>query len=603
VHHTAKKHHAAKKQHTKGRAGKKSVARRGSRTARRVSRTSAAYTVAPVAATIGALTASRKRQLSLLVGLLVVLAVILLALYFTCNLPGKPASCSVTASASAGAGSSTAASGTNAASAGAGSSTAASGTNAGAIIGGVLGLLFVIFIVGLVMGWWKRLFGSRDTERTLEEDELVAELNSKISVKDAPKFYELAFGLYMAASADKNLSTEEKNKIYKQLLDISRSGGAAEFKTFDSLAEIVSPGVIMEAKAAAESAEITGEKGIENLRPDELDKKLAKVKGEDAYKNRVRELVKKAIDGIKAVRDARGKPLSTVEQEILDRAEQDNLSTRQKKIITWEGLASMPKAIASLRTASKNGTIFERQANYIFRGPPGLGKTAAIDAMINADDNLIVLRADPSILGSNRGESAKELMFRYAVLKRLKFVADNETDPKSRKRAVLFVDEADMVLRDPEFRNQLQIMMNDPDVSVVLATNYYNLIAEPIKDRASDVVFKSTGIAGRKDVIKAEMGKLRFKSSEDVPARLASMLDDKDISDLARFKISSRQITAAFESAFVKAKDRALEAAKKAKTNASAVLVTKDDIMNEIKERYYKRSRVDRLKDVFSLDR
>jgi DNA polymerase III delta prime subunit len=500
-------------------------------------------------------------------------AVVILVLYFTCRLPFAPDSCTATT-----------------ATATASTSTEPAADNVAVIVSMIVAIVLVALLL-IIAAYWNTIraffFGGGNEPSSLEEDELLAELNSKASVKDAPEFYSLAFKVYQSTANDLDLTREEKIAIYVSLLQKSRSGQVGDFNDLASFKELGVPdGVLLEARARAEVERITGLKDIDSDE-DLLQNELGGV--DEAIKERVGALVRKVVEDVRAVKASNEEELSEEAQKVLDIALSENREKRLKRLSTWEGLASLPKELLErFKPLSQERTLFADQTNLAFDGPPGLGKTASIDAMLNQDPDLIVLRVDPSVLGENRGGSAKELKDRYEVLKKLK---------SQGKRAVLFIDEADAPLRDSEFASTLQIMMNDPDISVVIATNFYDTLPDAIQSRTERIVFKSTGRKGRMDVVRAELGRLRFKSTSAFKVNFERNLSEAEVEALARYKMEPRKIASAFDKAFIAAKRKAQEEARKSRVNLTEVTVRYTDVLREVQARYAQKSRSERAVD------
>lgn len=105
------------------------------------------------------------------------------------------------------------------------------------------------------------------------------------------------------------------------------------------------------------------------------------------------------------------------------------------------------------------------------------------------------------------------------------------------KDSVIFLDEGDGMVKDPEFRLVFQSAMNDKDLGFILTTNNYEGLDNAVKSRGKVVEFKNPDKKTRKNIIRDEIGKSK---------NFLENLEDKTLDRLAKIEASGRDIQKAF---------------------------------------------------------
>lgn len=455
-----------------------------------------------------------------------------------------------------------------------------------AIAGIIAAATLVVFIV---VYFGRRLVGGQDDEISSSEQELRAELKFKGAAKDAPKFYGLALEILNATSVDKTLSRDQKNEIYAELLRVSKSGNVSKYTEISAFKGLKVPDiVIQEAEASVKADEIlakvsSGEKELDaDALQKELETELKDVKPE--YAASVKRKFDSFVNGLREAEARKNEPLSEEEEVLLKKNRGDDSNARRSGI-SWGTLFGLPDTMTRYVNASKSGDLFKRPVRLVFEGPPGVGKSAAISAMLAADPDLTVIRLTPSDLGALRGQGAQKLDDVYRLMKKLKYQG---------KKCVLFLDEVDSMVSDPEFRNKLQIMTNDKDISLVMATNYYDRLPAPIQSRAKKITFRLPTKTERAQILKSKIADELKKGNGVLSEDLI-----KNIDILATYKQESRKLDAAVEEAFKAATERAEDAAKESGKEMGQVVLTFEDVKEQLDANEGKKSRVQRGIDYF----
>ena len=400
----------------------------------------------------------------------------------------------------------------------------------------------------------QRFSGGKDDNENDRLDETLDSIISLAAAKTTSEAdavpYEFVRDL-VSAVKDSDLTPEDKNEVYKKLLQwtsgakpelekIEKRNGDFPLKLGDKWkndlslddevlqkAKVLYEGrrikrLLLEKAAADKTNDPNLIQEMERIVRDEVGK-LNQVFVTDDLK-KIESQVEAVIDETKALRQPI--TLDPAELEMQKKNEQEDMLDRASASREEVKLYGVPEKIKAYIDQPKRSL---KQFRMIFKGPPGVGKSETVKQLLKGRPDLRVIRLDGANLGRLRGDAAR-------AMKQAQRVA--MFNKQQGKDSVIFLDEGDGMVKDPEFRLVFQSAMNDKDLGFILTTNNYEGLDNAVKSRGKAVEFKNPDKKTRKNIIRDEIGKRLEKFGEAV--------EEKTLDKLAKIEASGRDIQKAF---------------------------------------------------------
>ncbi len=398
----------------------------------------------------------------------------------------------------------------------------------------------------------QRFSGGKDDNENdrLDEtlDSIISLAAAKTSEADAVP-YEFVRDL-VSAVKDSDLTPEEKNEVYKKLLQwtsgtkpelekMEKRNGDFPSKLNDKWKNDLSldDKVLQKAKVLYEGRRIKRlllEKAAADKTNDpNLIQEMEKIVRDEVVKlnqvfvpddlQKIESQVEAVIDETKALRQPI--TLDPAEIEMQKKNEQEDMLDRASASREEVKLYGVPEKIKAYIDQPSRSL---KQFRMIFKGPPGVGKSETVKQLLKGRPDLRVIRLDGANLGRLRGDAAR-------AMKQAQRVA--MFNKQQGKDSVIFLDEGDGMVKDPEFRLVFQSAMNDKDLGFILTTNNYEGLDNAVKSRGKVVEFKNPDKKTRKNIIRDEIGKSK---------NFLENLEDKTLDRLAKIEASGRDIQKAF---------------------------------------------------------
>ena len=415
------------------------------------------------------------------------------------------------------------------------------------IIAGIFATVGVALF--LAFTYLRGFFGGGPGKNSEVEEELLAELAIKSTSKKAPLFYELASEIANAVHYDKALTREQRDDVYKSLLKASKTGDPSAYKSVQDFAKLNVPqSSITTANVTIVAGKITDTLWDDKISDEQMNEKKAKalVSVPDDIRAAVEKQIDRAIQSKKDL-SSKAKIELTDAQKVLAAAQETEDAADKQTSTGFKGLFGIPKTIRDLRDEKELTGV-----RIVAEGGPGLGKTESLKALMKERPDLHVIRLTAKDLGELRGQGAKKLSDAVKIC---------EWYQQEGEEAILFLDEGDTILRDPELRTEAQTLLNNKKLNLFVTTNFYDNLPAPIKSRTRKVSFTMPSRAQRSDIIKFGLA----------AATKGEVIIEEGINfgKLAKRRLGGRDIYMALSEARREAENIARE------TNADAVVTQK----------------------------
>lgn len=259
--------------------------------------------------------------------------------------------------------------------------------------------------------------------------------------------------------------------------------------------------------------------------------------------------------------------LNQAEQELYNRKLTNSDKFKKSKISPVDLLRQLPQVMKDSYT--NLGKNIEKAPQLLVSGPPGVGKTAFINAWAsekNPNEERTVLTIDNADISNKFGADA-------VVIQSMFRIAQNKMMKNPPEKVVIFIDEADEIFKlneqhiNSELGIELQKLMElNPEVSVVLNTNYEDKIKRELPalyNRLTKVSFGKPNKTERLAQLNKHIGELKLKiipSNEEIEKVAEKVkFSHRDIVNAAKemANIEGREKT--YEEFFEKIKENAQE--------------------------------------------
>jgi hypothetical protein len=414
-------------------------------------------------------------------------------------------------------------------------------------------------------------FGGGAREESNAEEDLRAELAIKNTGKNAPGFFAVAIEITDAVHADKSMTEDQRDSVYRQILDVSRSGDLRNYKDTSRFSDFQIPqSAIDAAEASIQVKDIRKGWQKDNLKPSDMkDKKDAALKNvPEPIRIQVSNMLDKAIAFDESVILKGTIDLTVAQKTLLEAQEQEDITNRTGSK-GLERLFGVPKKIKNLADRKAFEGI-----RMVLEGGPGLGKSDSVYALLKERPNLHIIRLNGKDLGDKRGTAAVAVANAVAVC---------EWYQRQGKESVLFLDEGNEVLKDGEFQNQLQTLTGKKKLNIIITTNYYSMLPWAIRGRMDRVSYTTPDKKTRMNIMRAELADI-------VSDGTAVLETDINYKTLGETRLGGRDISMAMAAA--------RDAAEKVAANTlNEVVITHELLKSAIRDKYASKSRKERIMD------